>query len=71
MRVLLPGSSYSCLLSAPLLGRLSAPYCRLIRRQNHDLRIRLGASLAEYAVLSQKLIATASDLSRLAVKEEP
>jgi hypothetical protein len=34
------------------------------------LRIRPRDSLADYAVRSQKLIATASDLSRLAVKEE-
>jgi hypothetical protein len=41
------------------------------RRQINNFPIRPRASLADYAVRSQMLIATASDLSRLAVKEEP
>jgi hypothetical protein len=39
--------------------------------QINNFRIRPRASLADYAARSQMLIATASDLSRLAVKEEP
>jgi hypothetical protein len=40
-------------------------------RPNHVFRVRPGDSLADYAWRLQKLIGSASHLSRLAVKEEP